>query len=85
MLFRLLLTPINRHPELINPLALHLDHAPARDFPATFLYCYPVTVLEWKIGYSIVLPPAAKLESLISHRPTPIQDMSNSENATFPV
>jgi hypothetical protein len=71
MLFRLLLPSINRHPEFINPLALYLDHAPTRDLPATFPYCCPVTVLEWKIGYSIVLPPVADWNLLFSILPTP--------------
>ncbi len=82
MLFRLLLPSINRHPEFINPLALYLDHAPTRDLPATFPYCCPVTVLEWKIGYSIVLPPVAELESLIFHSPHPLRILSNGQNLT---
>jgi len=57
--------------ELINPLTLYAVHAPTRDLPATFLYCCPVTVLEWDFGHVFVLPPFAKLESLIHHVPGP--------------
>jgi len=57
--------------EFINPLALFAVYAPAWDLPATFLYCCPITVLEWNSGHDFVLPPATKLESPVSHRSYP--------------
>ena len=61
---------------LINPLGLYVVYSPIWNLPATFFYCGPVTVLEWNTRHDIVLPPVAKLESLISHRSCP-QDMSD--------
>ena len=53
---------------LINPLGLYVVYASIWDLPATFLYCCPVTVLEWNSGHVIILPPVAKVGSLVSHR-----------------
>jgi len=61
--------------KFINPLTLYAVHAPTWDLPATLRYCCPVTVLEWKSGHDFVLPPVTKLESLLSHRPHPPQDI----------
>jgi len=58
--------------------------APIRDLPTASQYQFAVAVLEWSTGFVFVLPPVTKLESLISHLPTPIQDMSNSEGGTRP-
>jgi len=59
---------ISANNALVNPLDLYVAYAPIRDLPATFLYCCPVTVLEWNSGHVYVLPPVAKMESLVSHR-----------------
>lgn len=52
---------------LINPLGLHFVFAPICNFPATFLYCYAVTVLEWSSELVRVLPPVSEFVSLHSH------------------
>jgi hypothetical protein len=51
----------------INHCGLYAVYAPIREFPATFIYCCPVTVLEWNSGHDTVPASVAKLESLISH------------------
>ena len=60
---------ISANHDLINPLGLYVAHAPIRDLPATFFYCCSVTVLEWNPRHFIILPPVAKLGSLVSHCP----------------
>ena len=47
---------------------MHAVYTPVWEQPATFPYCCPITVLEWKVGHDIILPPVAKLETLIAHR-----------------
>ena len=49
---------------LINPLNLYVAYAPIRDLPATFLYCFPVTILEWNSGHAFVLPPVFRPDSI---------------------
>jgi hypothetical protein len=51
-----------------NPLSMHAVYASVWNISSTFLYCFPVTILEWKSGHVFVLPPGAKLESPVSHR-----------------
>jgi hypothetical protein len=53
--------------KFINPLGLFIVLAAVCDFPATFRYCYAVTVLEWNSAYIIVLSPVSKFESLGFH------------------
>jgi hypothetical protein len=53
--------------DLINPFTVIAIDAPIREHPAALPYCYPVTVLEWKIGRVIVLSPIAKQELSIFH------------------
>jgi len=50
-----------------NPLSLYVVNAPIRNLPATFIYCCPVTVLEWNPEHVIVLPPVTELESFVFH------------------
>jgi hypothetical protein len=60
---------------LFNPLAVNVVYTPIRDFPAAFLYCCPVTILEWNTGHIIVLPPVAKLKPFVSQHTQPPQDI----------
>lgn len=55
--------------DLINPLGLYVVYAPIWNLPATFPYCCPTTVLEWKAGHDIVLPPVVLPGSVIFHVP----------------
>ena len=55
--------------DLINSLGLYIAYAPIWNLPATFPYCCPTTVLEWKTGHDTVLPPVVFPESLIFHVP----------------
>ena len=54
---------------LINPLGLYIVYAPFWNLPATFPYCCPSTVLEWKAEHDLVLPPVVISESIIFHVP----------------
>ena len=54
---------------LINPLGLYIVYTPIWDLPATCPYCCPATVLEWKAGHDLVLPPVVIPESIIFHVP----------------
>ena len=51
----------------MNPLNLYVGYTPIRDLPTTFLYCCPVTVLEWNIGHDTVMPPVVNPESFINY------------------
>ena len=67
----------------IKPLGLYVAYAPIRNLPSTFLYCRPMTVLEWNSGHVFILPPFTKLGSLIYHRSQPPQGMSKNKNTTY--
>jgi hypothetical protein len=54
---------------LINLIDLYIIYAPIRDLPATFPYCCPTTVLEWKVGHDIIPPPVVIPASIIFHVP----------------
>ena len=45
--------------------------APIWDLPAAFVYCCPVTVLEWDSGHVFVLTPVTKPGSPVIHFSTP--------------
>ena len=54
-------------------------YAPIRDLPAAFVYCCPVTILEWDSGHVFLLTPVTKLGSPVIHFSTPgimIQNLS---------
>jgi hypothetical protein len=51
-------------------------YAPVRFYSPASQYQFALAVLEWSAGFVINLPPVAKLEPFIPHRPTS-QNMSN--------
>jgi hypothetical protein len=63
--------------ELVIPVRLYVASAPILNLPAAFLYCCPVTVLEWNAGHGCVLPPVTKLESLVFHHSRAPRILSN--------
>jgi len=59
---------IREKPDVIYSRSTTITDTAIRGLPTTFLYCYPVTILECYIGYNIVLPPIREPDSPISHR-----------------
>jgi hypothetical protein len=50
-----------------NPLSMHAVYASVWNISSTFLYCRPVTILEWNAEYFIILSPVVIPESIIFH------------------
>ena len=52
---------------ITKPFGFYVACTPIWELPATFVYCCPVTILEWDSGHVIILTPVSRLGSLIIH------------------